>query len=112
LRVENKLDLKTIIDLQRYADSRRRELPAAGKVTIRLFDAIPLGRPMCLMVQEMRVSSCRTLAAVRSGRCPFTNAPTTGRWPEGISVGWRNCGNLMMWFSVDVFLEQYPEFLI
>ncbi|HZR55175.1 MAG TPA: hypothetical protein VFB06_37520 [Streptosporangiaceae bacterium] len=44
LRVENKLDLKTIIDLQRYADSRRRELPAAGKVTIRLFDAIPLGR--------------------------------------------------------------------
>jgi len=111
LQVENKLDLKTIVDLQRYADSRRRELPTAGRVTIRLFDAIPLGR--AYVFDGLEGESFFVPYASRGPVRPLpvyqyaNNGKAARRYISGMEDLWKSDDVV----SVDAFLERYPEFL-
>ena len=112
LRTDNKLHLKTIIDLQLYADSLRRELTTAGEVAIRLFDAIPRGRGYVFDGLEGESFFVPYASRGPTRPLPVYHCTNSGkvarRYISGMEELWESDDAI----SVEVFLERYPEFLI
>ncbi|MGD0609042.1 MAG: nucleotide-binding protein [Streptosporangiaceae bacterium] len=112
LRAENKLDLKTIVDLQRYADLRHRELPTAGKIAIRLFDAIPLGRAYVFDGPDGESFFVPYASRGPVRPLPVYHCANSGRVAKRYINGMKELWESEDAISVSIFLERYPEFLI
>jgi hypothetical protein len=111
LRAENKLHLKTIVDLQEYADSRRRQLTTAGEVTIRLYDSTPRGRSYVFDGPEGE--SFFVPYASRGPTRPLpvyhctNNGKVARRYISGMEELWESEDAI----PIQLFLERHPGFL-
>lgn len=110
LRAENKLHLRTILDLRLYADSRRNEVPTAGEVSIRLFDTTPRGR--AYVFDDPRGESFFVPYASRGPTRPLpvyhcsNSGKIARRYIDGMEELWNSDDAV----TLDSFLEINPEF--
>ncbi len=111
LRAENRLGLKTILQLQAYADSCRRESTSAGEVAIKLFDSPPRGRNYVFDGPEGESFFVPYACHGPTRPLPVFHCVNSGQ------IARRNiCGMEELWKSDDTitirsFMEEYPEFL-
>jgi len=111
LQAENKLGLKTIIQLQTYADSRRRESASVGEVAIRLFDSPSRGRNYVFDGPEGESFFVPYACHGPTRPLPVFHCANSGQ------IARRNIGGMEeLWesdntISIHFFMERYPEFL-
>ena len=111
LRAENKLGLRTIIQLQMYADSRRRESASAGEVAIRLFDSPSRGRSYVFDGSEGESFFVPYACYGPTRPLPVYHCANRGqiarRNISGMEELWES-GDVI---SIHLFMERHPEFL-
>ena len=111
LRAENKVCLKTIMQLQEYADSRRKVLPSAGELDIRLFDSLPRGRSYVFDGPEGESFFVPYACSGPTRPLPVYHCTNRGQ------IAFRNIGGMEeLWgasetIPIGLYMEKYPEFL-
>jgi len=111
LRAENKLGLKTIIQLQMYADSRRRESASAGEVEIRLFDSPSRGRNYVFDGPEGESFFVPYACHGPTRPLPVYHCTNRGQIAQRNISGMEELWESGDTISIQLFMERHPDFL-
>jgi len=111
LRAENKLGLKTIIQLQMYADSRRRESVSAGEVAIRFFDSPSRGRSYVFDGWEGESFFVPYACHGPTRPLPVYHCANRGQIAQRNISGMEELWESGDTISIHFFMERHPEYL-